>query len=303
MLGREVNSGAEFGESMTPAELIRSFEATKLLNQGRYPFSTSIEHSSLTDPNTDQGGRRVTLIGTINESQALLTAERAAFPSDFETLQAFHSTITKIENLGANDIYHWYLASSGVTDSALPDLKLNLIYPCTEKHIRKYSPQTVRMVTETPEIYIQHVRPYMQRMRDEGRLNWVFNIIDGRAEQEDVLLRDAGPPGADEGFLLTPDLNWDKKTLTSLHLLALVERRDIWSLRDLKKGHVEWLKRVREKVLNATAKLYTGIETDMLKLYVHCMLKPIISKCETELTKSRSTNLLPFPYPRRARHV
>jgi len=213
----------------------------------------------------------VTLLGTIDGSQALLTAERAAFPSDFKTLRSFHSTIANIENLGDNDIYRWYLASSIITDAGSSDLKLNLIYPCTEKHIKKYSPQTVRMVTETPEIYKQYVQSYMQRMRDEGRLNWVFNIIEGRAEQEDVLLRDAGPSGANEGFLLTPDLNWDKKTLTSLHLLALVERRDIWSLRDLKRGHVEWLKHMREKVLDATVKLYAGLEKDMLKLYVHCV--------------------------------
>lgn len=213
----------------------------------------------------------MTLLGTIDGSQALLTTERAAFPTDFETLKTFHSTVAKIQNLGDNDIYRWYLASSSTTDAAPFDLKLNLIYPCTEKHIKKYSPQTVRMVTETPEIYKQFVKPYMQRMRDEGRLNWVFNIIEGRAEQEDVLLRDAGPSGADEGFLLAPDLNWDRKTLTSLHLLALVERRDIWSLRDLKRSHVGWLEHMREKVLDATVKLYAGLEKDMLKLYVHCM--------------------------------
>ena len=129
------------------------------------------------------------------------------------------------------------------------------------------------MVTETPEIYKNYVRPYMQRMRDEGRLNWVFNIIEGRAEQEDVLLRDPGKgsqDGEDERFLLTPDLNWDKKTLTSLHLLALVERRDIWSLRDLRKRHVEWLKHMREKVLDAVVRLYGELERDTLKLYVHC---------------------------------
>ena len=130
------------------------------------------------------------------------------------------------------------------------------------------------MVTETPEIYKEYVRPYMQRQRDAGRLNWVFNIIEGRAEQEDVLLRDPGigtKEGEDERFLLTPDLNWDKKTLTSLHLLALVERRDIWSLRDLRKAHVGWLKTMRGKVIEATVKLYEGrIEKDELKLYVHC---------------------------------
>ena len=203
--------------------------------------------------------------------------ERAAFPSDLETLNTFHSAIAKIENLGDNDIYRWYLAYSGITETAPSDLKINLIYPCTEKHIKKYSPQTVRMVTETPEIYKKSIRPYMQKMRDEGRLNWVFNILEGRAEQEDVILRDFGALGAEEGFLLTPDLNWDRKTLTSLHLLALVERRDIWSLRDLKKSHIVWLKHMREKILDATVKLYSGLEKDMLKLYIHCMIRFALS--------------------------
>ena len=152
----------------------------------------------------------------------------------------------------------------------------------------------------------------MQRQRDAGRLNWVFNIIEGRAEQEDVLLRDAGigaKDGEDERFLLTPDLNWDKKTITSLHLLALVERRDIWSLRDLKKAHVGWLKTMRGKVIEATVKLYEGIERDELKLYVHCVFPYI---CVGEYTPcgigidicgaNRSTHILPFPHPRRACH-
>ena len=203
----------------------------------------------------------------------MLTAERAAFPSDINTLEAFHAAITRIDNLGENDIYRWYLASSGITKEAPADLKINLIYPCTDKHIKKYSPQTLRMVTETPAIYQQHVRPYMQRMRDEGRLNWVFNIIEGRKEQEDILLRDPGQGSSrEEAFLLTPDLNWDRKTLTSLHLLVLVDRRDIWSLRDLKKCHVNWIKHMREKILDATVKLYPELEKDMLKLYVHCIL-------------------------------
>lgn len=238
-------------EAANPTDLVRHFQLDKLLNQ-------------------DQSGRRVVLLGTIDGSPALLTAERAAFPSDLNTLAAFHAAITKIDNLGENDIYRWYLASSGTTKEAPADLKINLIYPCTDKHIKKYSPQAVRMVTETPTIYQQHVRPYMQRMRDEGRLNWVFNILEGRKEQEDILLRDPGQgPSREEAFLLTPDLNWDKKTLTSLHLLVLVARRDFWSLRDLKKSHVIWLKHMRERILDATVELYPELEKDMLKLYIH----------------------------------
>lgn len=214
----------------------------------------------------------MTLLGTIDSSPALLTAERAAFPSDRETLEAVHAALENIKPLGDNDIYRWYLASSGSTTGAShPDLKLNLIFPCTEQHIKKYSPQLVRIVTETPSIYKDHVRPFMQKKRDEGRLNWVFNILEGRTEQEDVMLRDPGQgTNPDDGFLLLPDLNWDRKTVTSLHLLGLVVRRDIWSLRDLNKGHVEWLKHMRNKIIDATVKLFTEIDRDMLKLYIHC---------------------------------
>ncbi|KAL8720055.1 MAG: hypothetical protein Q9225_003023 [Loekoesia sp. 1 TL-2023] len=220
--------------------------------------------------NQDQGGRRITLLGSIDNKPALLTAERAAFPSDTKTLAAFHNCLSNVKNLGTNDIYHWYLASGGQGEHSPPDLKLNLIHPCTEKHIKKYSPQGVRMVTETPEIYRNNVRPYIAKQRDEGRLDWVFNILEGRKEQKDIIYRDPGQEDAkDEAFLLTPDLNWDRKTLTSLHLLAIVERRDIWSLRDLKRSHVVWLKHMREKILEATVKKYPEIEKDQVKLYMH----------------------------------
>jgi m7GpppX diphosphatase len=202
-----------------------------------------------------------------------LTAERAAFATEsLEVIQAFHAAITRVKNLGDNDIYRWYLASSnGSTQStdSQQDLKLNLIWPCTAKHIKKYSDQQLRMVTETPEIYRQHVRPFMQAKREEGHLNWVFNILEGRTEQEDVIMRDAGH-GPEDAFLMLPDLNWDRKTLNSLHLLALVHRRDIWSLRDLQKKHIPWLKYLRKRVLEATVKMYPDLEEDQLKLYVHC---------------------------------
>jgi m7GpppX diphosphatase len=242
--------------------------------------------------NQDQNGRRISLSGDIHDEPALITLERAAFPTDPSVIKTLLSGISNATNLGANDIYRWYMASSpphtpstasgnGASSMVPPDLKLNLIYPCTPTHIKKYSPQPMRMVTETAAIYAEHVQPYMRRKREEGRLNWVFNIIEGRTEQEDVILRErssntTGEDGGDaEGFLLLPDLNWDRETISGLHLLALVERRDIWSLRDLRKRHVLWLRHMREKILNAAVGIYgaKGVERDMLKLYVHC--KPL----------------------------
>ena len=154
---------------------------------------------------------------------------------------------------------------------ARENLKINLIYPCTPQHIRKYARQGVRFVTETPSIYRDGVRPYMQAQRDAGRLNWVYNIIEGKKEVEDVIFRtpfDASTPNT-EGFLMLPDLNWDRKTLESLHLLAVVERRDLWSLRDLKRRDIPWLRHMRQQLIQSTLQVYTDLDADQLKLYVH----------------------------------
>jgi len=256
-------------ESASAAEaLIPLFKLEKVLNQGWDPSLPTSTMSS-TNLRTDQAGRRITLLGTINSENALLTLERAAFPPSSETITVLHSTIANVKNLGANDIYAWYLANIQPSVST-PDLKINLVYPCTAAHIKKYSPQTTRVVTETPSIYRDYVRPYMQRKREEGRLNWVYNIVEGRTEQEDVILRQPTELGHDrEGFLLLPDMNWDRKTMGSLRILGLVERRDLWSLRDLRRGDVGWLRRMIEKIEESVEKIY-GVDRDTLKLYVHC---------------------------------
>ncbi|KAF2396666.1 putative mRNA decapping hydrolase [Trichodelitschia bisporula] len=230
--------------------LVPKFQFEKLLNQ-------------------DQAGRRVVLLGSIDDVPALLIAERAPFAADPEHLSSFASSLANVTNLGNNDIYKWYLASSSSAsasaDSQPPDLKINLFHPCTPQLIAKYSRQGIRVVTETPTVYAEHVRPYVLRKQAEGRVNWVFNILEGRTEQEDVMYREHGP----EGFLVLPDLNWDRKTVTALHLLGIVERRDLLSLRDLKKEHVDWLRHVKRKLVDATLGMYPKLEWDQLKFYVH----------------------------------
>ncbi|KAL5115662.1 hypothetical protein ACEQ8H_006461 [Pleosporales sp. CAS-2024a] len=226
----------------------------------------------------DQAGRRISLLGTISSQPALLIAERAAFSTSADTLSSFSTSLRNIRNLGANDIYAWFLVDSKPRPSSPSspegkhggdqeaDFKINLIYPCTHKHIQKYDAQKLRVVTESPLTYASYVRPYMAAQRHKGTLNWVYNILDGRTEQDDVMYREDNP---ETGFLLLPDLNWDRKTLGSLHLLGIVQRRDLWSVRDLKKKHVAWVRYMRAKMLDATCALYP-VEADELKLYLHC---------------------------------
>ncbi|CAK7199762.1 hypothetical protein SEUCBS139899_002445 [Sporothrix eucalyptigena] len=224
--------------------------------------------------NQDQAGRRTSLFGAIDGKPALLVLERAPFPTSTDYFVSVAGSLRSLRNLGANDIYHWYMAAEGGSVSNGGDnLKINLIYPCTEQHIRKYSRQGVRLVTETAEIYRDRVRPFVQAQRDAGRLNWVFNIIEGRKEVEDVIFRTPYDPATtnEQGFLLLPDLNWDRQTLEALHLLAVVERRDLWSLRDLRRKHIPWLRQMRQQLVDAAVGVYgaQGLEEDQLKLYVH----------------------------------
>ncbi|KOS17882.1 m7GpppX diphosphatase [Escovopsis weberi] len=231
------------------------------------------------------------LYGTIEDQPAVLVVERAPFPTSEAYLGALPSSLARLCNLGANDIYSWSMARAGgietdtnddavgagdaadggATEGAgfVADLKINLIWPCTEAHVKKYSKQGVRLVTETPEIYREAIQPWVRAKRERGALNWVYNIIEGKKEADDVIYRTPRGEAGDEGFLLLPDLNWDRRTLEGLHLLGVVERRDIWSLRDLRKKHVSWLRHMRERLVAATVGAYPAVEADQLKLYVH----------------------------------
>ncbi|RYP69851.1 hypothetical protein DL771_005862 [Monosporascus sp. 5C6A] len=227
--------------------------------------------------NQDDAGRRITLYGQVDAQPALLILERAPFPDAPGYLSALPGNLRGLTNLGNNDIYSWFLASSGEAGAGLglrkdevADLKLSLIYPCTDKHVKKHSRQGFRHVMETPAVYRERVRPWIERAgRAEGQLNWVYNIIEGRAEAEDVIYRTPLGRDGDEGFLMLPNLHWDRRTVEALHLLAVVERRDLWTLRDLRKRHVPWLRHMRARLVDATVSTYPGIEPDQLKLFFH----------------------------------
>jgi m7GpppX diphosphatase len=58
--------------------------------------------------------------------------------------------------------------------------------------------------------------------------------------------------------------------MSSLYTMALVLRRDITSVRDLRKKDVPWLRRLQEKILGGICDKYSGIEADQIRLYIHC---------------------------------
>jgi len=150
----------------------------------------------------------------------------------------------------STDIYTWlfgWFSASRATDSSGKgaDLKINIILPATDLHIRKYTTQRIIMVRETPDIYTRVVAPYIDSL-PKSRTQWVDNILSGISEQSKILY-------SCPEFVILPDMKWDLITVSSLYLVAIAREKNqgelgprrVRSMRDLRKSDLTWLKKIR----------------------------------------------------------
>ncbi|KAI0764831.1 scavenger mRNA decapping enzyme [Fomes fomentarius] len=229
--------------------LLRQFQFERVLNE---------------DPVT----HALTLLGTLpvegssGAAPAILRIEKTALSVDAaDQIVAKFLESTKL--IEGTDIYTWmfgWLAKS--TDS--PDVKINIVHPATEVHIRKYSRQEVAIVHETPELYERIVKPYITAF-PPSRTQWVENILNGTSEVEKVLFRD---PSSESGYLILPDMKWDLTTLSSLYLVAISFNRSIRSLRDLNKNHLGMLQSIRLEAARVVKERW-GLGPGSLRMFIH----------------------------------
>ncbi|KAG5638862.1 hypothetical protein H0H81_009415 [Sphagnurus paluster] len=190
---------------------------------------------------------------------AIVKIERTALdPENASDFFSDKGLVKRVALEESTDIYTWLFGWLG--EERERDIKINIICPATQVHIRKYSKQDVFMVRETPKLYETIVKPYIAAF-PPARTQWVENILLGLSEQEKVLY-------SSPEFLILPDMKWDLKTISSLYLLALVQDRSIRSLRDLRRKHVDLLNTIRcesEKVVYEK----WGLGKGSLRMYIH----------------------------------
>ncbi|KAF9188269.1 hypothetical protein BGZ50_001447 [Haplosporangium sp. Z 11] len=221
--------------------------------------------------NEDPVLKTLTLLGTLPSTidpnvvqPAVLLIEKTHFATQ-STESDITRRISEALSTGSNDIYFWWNAILSSGQAQDPDLKMTVIYPATEAHIAKYSRQERKMITETAEIYKREVLPWIES-QPKSRIQWVYNILEGIKETENVLFRDNDP---DTGFIVLPDSKWDKRTLSSLYLLAISQRADVRCLRDLTTKHLPMLKNVRDKILALVPQRFPGVAPDEVRMFVH----------------------------------
>ncbi|KAK9462927.1 HIT-like domain-containing protein [Lipomyces oligophaga] len=231
---------------MSEIECIRKFESNTVLQN-------------------DLRSKRIIILGKIENISAIVIAEKTAFDLNTSEHSFSFTSISELQLLDSNDVYRWYRATIIQDVTSMPSLKLSLIWPATAAHIAKYSSSKRRLIVETPELYSLYHEPYINSMRGE-RLRWVYNILDHRVESDRIVYENSDKL---KGFILLPDLKWDRVSTDSLYLVAIVHRRDIFSIRDLNKTHLNWLKEMRDQILTKVCESYPDLQPTQLRLYFH----------------------------------
>lgn len=89
-------------------------------------------------------------------------------------------------------------------------INVDVIFPCTAKHISKYGQQKRCIVQETAAMYNSITSPHIKALPEEA-LAWVYNILEKKKEVDRLLFEDPDP---EIGFMLHPDLKWDQTQVT-----------------------------------------------------------------------------------------
>ncbi|KAL3671715.1 hypothetical protein V7S43_003625 [Phytophthora oleae] len=161
-----------------------------------------------------------------------------------------------------NDIYSTF---QGDVSRDVKPYKVNLIYPATERHVRKHTDQHFHMVVETKEAYRMITKPFIDSIPAEN-IEWVYNILDHKSETERIIFEDTHPRN---GFVLLPDFKWsDPSKLESLYCLAIVHDRSLNSLRDLTGSHLKLLRNIRNAGLDILNEKF-GVNASSIRMYLH----------------------------------
>ncbi|KAF7436799.1 hypothetical protein PC9H_003632 [Pleurotus ostreatus] len=235
-------------------EDLQTFEFQSILNEDPVGKSItllgSFARGSVGPPQPTQDGER---------DRAIVRIGKTAF--DLESAKKpFVGLIERIEAVESTDIYTWLLGWFATNRDR--DVKIDLICPATDVHIRKYTEQQIIMVHETPEIYEAVVKPYIAAF-PAARTKWVDDILSGLSEADKVLYDCPD-------FTILPDMKWDLTTMSAFYILAIARDASIRSLRDLtkNKGHVQLLKSIRTEAGRVAQERF-GLPSDRLRMFVH----------------------------------
>lgn len=152
-----------------------------------------------------------------------------------------------------------------------------LISPANDRQLSRAMPSLGSvLIHETPEMYEKIVQPYIKSIVDGDSLAWIDNIIQVKKEQERLLVND-------DKFIVNIDTKWrshpdcfkvprenwmNHESTVDLYCLGIVKEKGVASLRDLTSDHIQLLRDMQEKGLEAIENTY-GVQRDQIRVFAH----------------------------------
>lgn len=99
--------------------------------------------------------------------------------------------------------------------------------------------------------------------RNWSKEQWVYNILDGIAEQDKIIYRD-------EQIVIAPNYTWtsNDNNLCKMYLLVFPLDRKLHTIRDLNSTHIPLLLYIKNKTLEVIKKKF-GFDSNVIKIFIH----------------------------------
>jgi len=154
---------------------------------------------------------------------------------------------------------------------------VELISPATERQIQRAMPSPgSSMIQETPKMYKEVTKPFIQQIVDGSSLDWIKNVIEGKKEKERLLLNeDTYIMNIDTKWRSHPDplsvprAEWKNHEATKdLYCLGITKCPGIATIRDLTSEHIPMLQSMVKDGCKAIEETY-GVKSDQIRVFAH----------------------------------
>lgn len=144
-----------------------------------------------------------------------------------------------------NDIYEKYEATAQIDGELII---------CNDVSLMRRSEKRIRR--ESYDDYLRYINN-----RDPKKDQWIYNIIDGLSEQDDILYRD-------DQCIVIPTYVWDGKSVDKLHILCLPTDVNLRCIRSLNSSHINLLEHMKSETIKVIKNKY-GLDENQLKMFFH----------------------------------
>ena len=161
------------------------------------------------------------------------------------------STVINFENISKNkkkienDDFQKFEATTEISGELIV---------CTD--VSKINLRSINYTQETHDEYIN-----LLEKRECKKDIWIYNIINGISEQENILYKD-------ELCIVIPTFTWNLKEIDKLHILCLPLNTNLRSIRTLESSDIPLLEHMKNITLKIIKEKY-GLNETSIKKYFH----------------------------------